>query len=224
MICETHTDTQVSIDGSITSSAGQVLILPIWDVEVGLGVTVLLGQTEINDIDLVATLANTHEEVVRLDIAVDEGLGVDIFNAGDKLIGKEKHCLQGELAVAEIEEIFQAGSQEIHNHCIVITLGTEPADKRDANASGERLVDTSLIFKLWVFRLDTFEFDGNLLARDDVGSEVDITETAAANLPANAVFIADAKILCTGTISILISALLCVSGKVKAKPMKEMCR
>ncbi len=55
-----HTDAQVGVDGGITSSSGQVLVLPIRDVEVGLGVTVFLGQTEIDDIDLVAALADTH--------------------------------------------------------------------------------------------------------------------------------------------------------------------
>jgi hypothetical protein len=67
-----RTDAHVGIDGSITGSASQVLVLSIRDMEEGLRVTVLLGQTEINDIDLVSTLANAHEEVVRLDITVDE--------------------------------------------------------------------------------------------------------------------------------------------------------
>jgi hypothetical protein len=62
----------VGVDGSITGSASQALVLLIRDVEVGLRVTVLLGQTEINDIDLVSTLANAHEEVVGFDITMDE--------------------------------------------------------------------------------------------------------------------------------------------------------
>jgi hypothetical protein len=104
-----RTDAQVGVDGGITSSSGQVLVLPIRDVEVGLGVTVFLGQSEIDDIDLVAALADAHEEVIRLDITVDEGLGVDVLDAGDELIGQQKNGLQGELAVAEVEEILQAG-------------------------------------------------------------------------------------------------------------------
>ena len=43
--------------------------------------------------------------------------------------------------------------------------------------------------------LDALELDGNLLARDDVGSEVDITEGAASDLTADTVLITDAKIL-----------------------------
>jgi len=187
-------DTQVSVDGGITSSTSQVLVLTVWDVEVSLGVTVLLGQTEIDNVDLVSTLADTHEEVVRLDITVDEGLGVDVLDAGDELIGEEKDSLQGELSVAEVEEILQARSEKVENHSIVVTLSTEPADKWDADTTSKGLVDASLILQLWVLGLDRLQLNGNLLARDDVGSEVDITETSTTDLTTDAVFVADAKI------------------------------
>jgi hypothetical protein len=185
----------MGVDGGITSSTSQVLVLPIRNVEVGLRVTVLLGQAEIDDIDLVTALADTHEEVVRLDITVDEGLGVDVLDAGDELIGQQKNGLQGELAVAEVEKILQAGSEEIKNHGIVVALGTKPADKWDTDTTGERLVDTGLIFELGVLSLNRLKLDGNLFTRDDVGSEVDVTETTTSDLTTDTVFIADAKIL-----------------------------
>ena len=181
----------MGVDGGITGSTRQILVLPIWDVEMGFGVTVLFGQTEIDDIDLVAALPNAHEEVVRLDITVDEGLGVNVLNAGDELVSEEEDCLQGELAVAEVEEILQAGSEEVKNHGIVVTLGSEPADKWDTNASCEGLVDTSLILKLRVLGLDALELDGNLLTRYDVGSEVDVSERATTDLTTDTVLIAD---------------------------------
>ena len=46
-----------------------------------------------------------------------------------------------------------------------------------------------------MFGLDGFEFDGNLFAGDDVGTQIDITKATAADFAANAVFITDAKIL-----------------------------
>ena len=185
----------MGVDGGITSSSGQVLVLPIRDVEVRLWVTVFLGQTEIDDIDLVAALADTHEEVVRLDITVDEGLGMDVLDAGDELIGQQKNGLQGELAVAEVEKILQAGSEEIKNHGIVVALGTKPADKWDTDTTGERLVDTGLIFELGVLGLDRLKLDGNFFTRDDISAEVDITEAATSDLTTDAVLVADAKIL-----------------------------
>jgi hypothetical protein len=135
----------MSVDRCISSSTSQVLVLTVRNVEVSLWVTVLLGQTEIDNIDLVTTLTNTHEEVVWLDITVDEGFGVNVLNAGDELISEEQNGLQRELSVTEVEKILQTGSKEIKNHGIVVALGSEPADKWNANTSSEGLVDTSLI-------------------------------------------------------------------------------
>lgn len=70
---------------------------------------------------------------------MDEGLGVDIFDTGDELICQEKHSLQGEFAVAEVEEVLQAGTQKVDDHSVVVTFGTEPADKWDSNTTSEGL-------------------------------------------------------------------------------------
>ena len=82
-VLESLTNTQVIINGRSTSGTGQVLVLPVRNVEVRLGVAVLLGETEIDDVDLVSALADAHEEVVRLDVTVDEVTRVHVFNAGD---------------------------------------------------------------------------------------------------------------------------------------------
>lgn len=63
-------------------------------MEVSLGVTILLSEAEINDIDLVSPLANTHEEVVRLDVSVDKRLGMDVLDTGDELVSQQQHGLQ----------------------------------------------------------------------------------------------------------------------------------
>ena len=120
---------------------------------------------------------------------------MDVLNAGDELVGQEQDGLQGELAVAEVEQVLQAGAEQVENHGIVVALGPEPADEGDANSTGKGLVDAGLILELGMLGLDTLELDGDLLARDDVGSEIDITERAAADLSADAVFITHAKIL-----------------------------
>ena len=164
------TDTEVSVNRGIASGTGQVLILAVGDMEVGLGITVFLGQTEIDDVDLVATFANAHEEVVRFDIAVDEGLGVDVLDTRYELIGEQQDRLEGELAVAEVEEIFERGAEQVEDHGVVITLGAKPSDEGDADAAGKGFVDAGLIFELRVFGFDAFELDGDLLAGDDVGT------------------------------------------------------
>lgn len=160
-----------------------------------LGVTVLLGETKVDNVDLVATLADAHEEVVGLDITVDEGLGVNVLDAGDELVGQQEDGLQRELAVAEVEQVLQTGSEEIQHHGIVVTLCSEPTDERDANTAGEGLVYTSLVFQLRVLGLDALELDSDLFARDDVGAQVDITKGSGPNLAADAVFVTDSEIL-----------------------------
>lgn len=43
--------------------------------------------------------------------------------------------------------------------------------------------------------LDALELDGDLLAGDDVGAQVDVTERARADLAANTVFVTDTQVL-----------------------------
>jgi hypothetical protein len=101
---------------------------------------------------------------------VDKGLGVDVFDAGDELIGEEKNGLQGELAVAEVEQVLETGTQEVDDHGVVVALSTEPADEGDTDTAGKRLVNTSLIFELRVLGLDALKLDGDLLTGNDVGA------------------------------------------------------
>ena len=160
----------MGVDGGVTSGTSQVLVLSVRDVEVGLGVPVLLGETEVNHVDLVAPLADAHEEVVGLDVTVDEALGVDVLDAADELVGEQEDGLEGEFAVAEVEEILEGGAEEVEDHGVVVTLGAEPSDERNADAASERLVDAGLILELRVLGLDRLKLDGNLLTGDDVGA------------------------------------------------------
>lgn len=100
-------NTQMSVDRSVTSRAREILVLPVGNVQMRLRVTVLLGETKVDNVDLVAPLPNTHEEVVGLDVAVNEVSGMNVLDTGDKLVGEEEDGLQAELAVAEVEEVLE---------------------------------------------------------------------------------------------------------------------
>ena len=84
---------------------------------------------------------------------MDERFGVDILDTGNELSSEHKNRLEGEFAVAKFEEIFQAGSEKVEYHGIVIALSSEPTNERDPDTSGQRLVDTSFIFQLRVLGL-----------------------------------------------------------------------
>lgn len=160
----------MGVNTSITCSTRQVLVLTVWDMEVRLRVTVLLSKAKVDNVDLVTPLSDAHQEVVRFDVAVDEGLGMDVLDTGDELIGQQQNCLHREFAVAKVEEILQAGSKEVENHGIVVTLGTEPTNKWDADSASQGLVDASFILELRMLSLDTLELDGDLFSGDDVGA------------------------------------------------------
>lgn len=125
---------------------------------------------------------------------------MDVLDARDELIGEQEDGLERELAIAEIEQILQAGAEEVQNHGIVIALGTEPTNEGYADTASKGLVDAGLVFELRVLGLDALELDGYLLAGDDVGAQVDVTERTRADLAADTVLITDTKVLKMGLV------------------------
>lgn len=73
----------MGINTGIAGCSGQVLVLPVRDVQVALGVAVFLCKSEINHVHLVATLANAHQEVVWLDVTMDKVFRVNVLDARD---------------------------------------------------------------------------------------------------------------------------------------------
>jgi len=63
--------------------AGQVLVLPVRDMKMCLRVSELLCETEFDDIDLIAMLADPHKKCVGLYVPMDEVAQMDIFDARD---------------------------------------------------------------------------------------------------------------------------------------------
>ena len=76
------------------------------ECEVRLGVSVFLGQSEINHVDLVPSLSNAHEEVVGFDVSVDKVSRVNVFDSRNELVGEEEDGLEGEFPVTKVEQIF----------------------------------------------------------------------------------------------------------------------
>lgn len=91
------------IHGGVTSGTGQILVLPIGNVLLRTTVFIFFGQAEIDNlksgsdvrlmnklqkvvstyINQIAFLAQSHEEIVRLDISMNETLRVNVFDTGD---------------------------------------------------------------------------------------------------------------------------------------------
>jgi hypothetical protein len=62
-------------------------------MEVSLWVTIFLGKAEINNVDLIAPLPNTHDKIVWFYITVEEALSVDVLDTREELVGKQKDSL-----------------------------------------------------------------------------------------------------------------------------------
>lgn len=92
-----------------------------------------------------------------------------------ELVREKKHSLQAELPVAEVKQVLERRSEEIHDHCIVVALRAEPPHKGDSDTARQCLVDLGLVLELGVLGFDRLELDGNLLAGNDVDSEVNVT-------------------------------------------------
>lgn len=54
------TNSQMCVDGGVASCASQVLVLPVRDVLVCAGITVLLSKAKIYDVNQVTLLAKPH--------------------------------------------------------------------------------------------------------------------------------------------------------------------
>jgi hypothetical protein len=57
------------------------MVLLEWDMEMGRSVSVLLGKTKINDIDVIATRAHTYQKIGGFDVTVNEVGRVDTLYA-----------------------------------------------------------------------------------------------------------------------------------------------
>lgn len=73
--------TNVSVDTRVPSSPCQVLTFSEGDV-LAVRVLVALGETEVDDIDVVLIcVVAAYEEIVRLDVSVDNALLVHLLNS-----------------------------------------------------------------------------------------------------------------------------------------------
>lgn len=77
------TDPQMCVDGGVAGGARQVLVLAVGDVLVCASIAILLSKAKVDNVDQVALFAQSHQEIIRLHISVNEVLGVNVLNATD---------------------------------------------------------------------------------------------------------------------------------------------
>ena len=80
------------VDASISGGSCQVLVFPVRDVLMSSGITVLLGQAKVNDVDKIAFLPQPHEKIIGLHVSVNEILGMDVLNSTDLSMRNKTKC------------------------------------------------------------------------------------------------------------------------------------
>mmetsp|Transcript_1763 Transcript_1763/g.5240 ORF Transcript_1763/g.5240 Transcript_1763/m.5240 type:complete len:352 (+) Transcript_1763:405-1460(+) len=187
-------DAQVVVDARVARRAGEVLVLAVGNVGVRLGVPVALGQTKVDDVDGGRLAAQADEEVVGLDVAVDEVLGMHVLDAAQQPIRDHEHCLEAEAAAAVVEQILQRRSQQVQNHHVVVALHPVPAHRGDAGATREHAVQLALVHELGVLGLHGLQLDCHLLPRGHIHAQVDVAKRPAPDLTAQPILLAYAQL------------------------------
>ena len=76
----------MSIDRGIPGGSSQILAISVRNMFTGLRVSEPLGQTEVDDVDVVLLLADTDEEIVRFDVSVEEVSRVHKLNSLELIV------------------------------------------------------------------------------------------------------------------------------------------
>ena len=101
----------------------------------GLIVAEFLCETEVDDEQLVAAPAVAHDEIVRLDVAVDEVPAVDVLEAAYHLLGEHQRRLHREATRAEVEDVLERRAEQLHDQRVVALRRAKPARARNAGAA-----------------------------------------------------------------------------------------
>jgi len=76
----------VSIDGCISGGARQAFVIFVGDVVTGLWISEPFAESKIYDVNLRLFCPNSHQEIVRLHVSVQEVLRMHVLDAADHLI------------------------------------------------------------------------------------------------------------------------------------------
>jgi hypothetical protein len=79
----------VGPDAAIANRACQGFAFAIWRMLASARVSESLGQTKVNQMNPVALLAQTHDEIVGFDVAMDKISAVNVFKTTDLQTMKE---------------------------------------------------------------------------------------------------------------------------------------
>lgn len=92
--------------------------------------------------------SNAHEEIVRLYVTMNEVLHMHVLNTANHLIRQHQHGLHREPSTAEVEEILQRRTKQIHHQTMVLTFDAIEANMWYPNSALQDLIDFALVEQL----------------------------------------------------------------------------
>mmetsp|Transcript_75846 Transcript_75846/g.226122 ORF Transcript_75846/g.226122 Transcript_75846/m.226122 type:complete len:247 (-) Transcript_75846:219-959(-) len=112
----------VRIDGGIARSAREVQLRPGVAV---LPVPIGLAEAEIDQVQVVNLLFDPKHEVFRLDVPVDDALGVKVLDATQDLLSHQHSGWHIESTSAELQAVLEGLAQQVHDQAQVPPLMAE---------------------------------------------------------------------------------------------------
>ncbi len=173
----------MTIDRCKGSGSNEAKTLVEWNMRVCIGIPKFFREPEINEVYNVGMPSETHNDVARFEIAVNEVARMYVLQAMELGIGdispstvvsevefthqlpsQKQYCLDCEREVALNKEVLKRPAEAIDCHRIVTTFRTKPMDTRDTGPSLELSVDIELIVQAVNISFNGLEF------KDDVVS------------------------------------------------------
>jgi hypothetical protein len=107
-------------------------------------ILVLLAVSKIDHEYLILFFTQSHEEVVRLDVVVDESPGMHPLDAFEYLVRGQEDGLEGERTLAVTQQLLEGRAVDVSDQCAEVILDAVPVEVGDAHSALHNPVELGL--------------------------------------------------------------------------------
>ena len=149
-----------------------------------IGIPKFFREPKIDEVYNVSVTSETHNDVARFEIAVNEVARMYVLQTTDlgtidispsvevsevefthQLSGQKQYSLECERKTAFDEEVLERKAKAINRHRIKTSFPTKPMDTRDTGPSLELSVDIKLIAQAVNISFNALKFKDNVISR-----------------------------------------------------------
>jgi hypothetical protein len=81
-----------------------------------------LGKPKVNNVKRVSLIADPYQEVVSLDIALEEILGMDVFDSGNGLVSNKEDGFDRKSSAVVFELVLNRRAEDVMNQRVEVTF------------------------------------------------------------------------------------------------------